>query len=88
MSQERSRKEWVEIPVPAIVNDETFALAQELLTANKAHAPLRTIEPSICQEMTSCKCGYALYRTSARTSARNRNHQPDRLAKSTSNWLT
>src|SRR5262245_53717345 len=70
-NHERPRKEWIEIPVPAIVSEETFALAQELLTANKTHAPRRTIRPSICQGMVSCsKCGYALYRTSARTSAR------------------
>ena len=69
-SHERPRKEWIEIPVPAIVGEETFALAQELLTANKTRAPRRTIEPSICQGMVSCsKCGYALYRTSTRTSA-------------------
>jgi site-specific DNA recombinase len=70
-NQERPRTEWIEIPVPAIVSDETFALAQELLTANKTHAPRRTIQPSICQGMLACReCGYALYRTSARTSAR------------------
>jgi site-specific DNA recombinase len=44
-NHERPRKEWIEIPVPAIVNEETFAIAQELLTANKTHAPRRTIEP-------------------------------------------
>ena len=70
-SHERPREEWIEIPVPAIVSEETFALAQELLTANKTHAPRRTIEPSICQGIISCsKCGYALYRASTRTSAR------------------
>jgi site-specific DNA recombinase len=70
-NRERPRKEWISIPVPAIISEETFALAQELLTANKTHAPRRTIQPSICQGMVSCsKCGYALYRTSARTSAR------------------
>jgi site-specific DNA recombinase len=70
-NHERPRKEWIEIPVPAIVSEESFALAQELLAANKTHAPRRTIRPSICQGMVSCnKCGYALYRTSARTSAR------------------
>jgi site-specific DNA recombinase len=70
-NHERPRKEWIEIPVPAIVNEETFAIAQELLTANRTHAPRRTIEPSICQGMVSCsKCGYALYRTSTRSSAR------------------
>src|SRR5262244_979177 len=70
-NHERPRKEWIEIPVPAIVSGETFSLAQELLTSNKTHAPRRTIRPSICQGMVSySKCGYALYRTSARTSAR------------------
>jgi site-specific DNA recombinase len=70
-NHERPRKEWIEIPVPAIVSEETFVLAQELLTANKNRAPRRTIQPSVCQGMVSCsKCGYALYRTSARTSAR------------------
>ena len=70
-NHERPQKDWIEIPVPAIVTEETFALAQELLAANKVHAPRRTIEPSLCQGMISCsKCGYALYRTSTRTSAR------------------
>ena len=70
-NHERPRQEWIEIPVPSIVSEETFSLAQELLTANKTHAPRRTIQSSICQGMVSCrKCGYALYRTSARTSAR------------------
>src|SRR5262249_35285822 len=70
-NHERPRKEWIEIPVPAIVSEETFALAQERLRANKTHAPRRTIQPSICQGIISCsKCGYALYRTSTRTSAR------------------
>jgi hypothetical protein len=48
-----------------------FALAQELLTANKALAPRRTIEPGISQGIVSCsKCGYALYRSSGRSTAR------------------
>jgi site-specific DNA recombinase len=59
-NHERPRKEWIEISVPSIINEETFAIAQELLTANKLHAPRRTIEPRICQGMVSCsKCGYA-----------------------------
>jgi hypothetical protein len=70
-SHERPRMERIEIPVPAIISEETFALAQELLTANKLHAPRRTIEPSICQGMVSrSKCGYALSRSSTRSSAR------------------
>src|SRR4051812_31824168 len=70
-SHERPRDEWIEIPVPAIVSAETFALAAERLADNKRFAPRRTIEPSIVQGLVSCrKCGYALSRTSARTSAR------------------
>jgi site-specific DNA recombinase len=68
---ERPRDEWIEIPVPAIVSEETFALAEERLADNKRFAPRRTIEPSIVQGLVSCrKCGYALSRTSTRSSAR------------------
>jgi site-specific DNA recombinase len=68
---ERPRKEWIEIPVPAIITEETFALAAERLQANKDHAPRRTITPSVVQGLVSCrKYGYGLHRTSTRTSAR------------------
>jgi site-specific DNA recombinase len=68
---ERPRDEWIEIPVPAIVGEDTFALAAGRLADNKRFAPRRTIEPSIVQGLVSCrKCGYALSRSSTRTSAR------------------
>jgi site-specific DNA recombinase len=68
---ERPRAEWIEIPVPPIITEETFALAAERLQGNKDHAPRRTITPSVVQGLVSCrKCGYGLYRTSTRTSAR------------------
>ena len=68
---EKPREEWIEIPLPAIVSEETFALAEERLEMNKIHAPRRTKTPSLVQGLVSCgKCGYALSRTSARTSAR------------------
>src|SRR6516225_582820 len=68
---ERPRDEWIEIPVPAIVSDETFALAAERLADNNLFAAPGTIEPSIVQGLVSChKCGYALSRTSTRSSAR------------------
>ena len=68
---EKPREEWIEIPVPAIVSEETFALAEERLEMNKIHPPRRTKTPSLVQGLVSCgKCGYALSRTSARTSAR------------------
>ena len=68
---ERPREDWITIPVPPIVREEIFALAQERLEANKTHAPRRTVTPSVVQGLVSCaKCGYALYRTSTRSSAR------------------
>ena len=70
-NHELPREEWIEIPVPALVSEETFALAQEKLIYNKLHGPRRTIEPSILQGLVHCRqCSYALYRSSARTSAR------------------
>lgn len=70
-SHERPRQEWIEIPVPAIVTETTFDLAQEQLEKNKRFAPRRTVEPSIVQGLVSCsQCGYAMYRSSTRTSAR------------------
>jgi site-specific DNA recombinase len=68
-NRERPRADWIAIPVPALVSDTTFALAQEQLGQNKRHAPRRTIEPTLLQGMLVCRqCGYALYRTSTRTS--------------------
>jgi site-specific DNA recombinase len=57
--------------VPALVSEDSFARAQELLEQNKIRSRRRTIEPSIVQGLVSCqKCGYAFARTSTRTSAR------------------
>ncbi|MEA3290974.1 MAG: recombinase family protein [Pseudomonadota bacterium] len=70
-NRERPREEWIEIPVPALIDEATFALARERLELNKRHAPRRTIEPTLLQGMLVCKqCGYAYYRTSTRTSKR------------------
>jgi site-specific DNA recombinase len=68
---ERPREEWIEIPVPALVSEDSFTRAQELLQENKIRSRRRTIDPSIVQGLVSCqKCGYAFARTSTRTSAR------------------
>ena len=69
---ERPRDEWIEIPIPPLVSEDTFTLAAEKFADNKRFAPRRTIEPSLVQGLVSCKkCGYALSRTSTRSSARN-----------------
>src|SRR6516165_5173878 len=68
-SHERPRQDWIEVPVPPLVSEEVFALAQQQLAKNKHHAPRRTIEPTLLQGMLVCQqCGYALYRCSTRTS--------------------
>lgn len=70
-NRERPREEWIEIPVPAIVSEEIFALAEERLEQNKRFSPRRTIEPTLLQGMLVCsECGYAFYRSSTRTSKR------------------
>jgi site-specific DNA recombinase len=68
---ERPREDWIEVPVPALVSEQMFALAQEQLEKNKRHSPRRTIEPTLLQGMLVCqRCGYGLYRISTRTSKR------------------
>jgi site-specific DNA recombinase len=70
-NHERPREEWIEIPVPALIDEPTFARAQELLYENKVRSRRRTIAPSLVQGLVSCRrCGYALSRTSTRSSAR------------------
>ena len=44
VGHERPREEWIEIPVPALVSEESFARAQELLHENKIRSRRRTIE--------------------------------------------
>jgi site-specific DNA recombinase len=67
-SQERPQAEWIEIDVPALIGEATFALAQERLETNKRFSQRRTIEPSLLQSILVCeRCGYSLYRSSART---------------------
>ena len=74
-NHERPRQEWIEVPVPPLVSEEIFALAQEQLQTNKHHSPRRTMEPTLLQGMLVCQqCGYALYRTSTRTSQRKLNY--------------
>jgi len=71
IGHERPRAEWIEIPVPALVSEESFARAQELLYENKLRSRRRTITPSVVQGLVSCqKCGYAFSRTSTSTTAR------------------
>ena len=74
-SHERPRQDWIEVPVPPLVSEEVFAWAQEQLQKNRRHSPRRTMEPTLLQGMLVCQqCGYALYRTSTRTSKQKLNY--------------
>jgi site-specific DNA recombinase len=66
--RERPREEWIEIPVPPLVTEEVFALAQRRLADNARFAPRNSKVPYLLQSLVSCaSCGYAYYRTSTRT---------------------
>jgi len=61
--RDRPRHEWVEIPVPAMITEETFALAQAQLDSNTRFARRRTKHPTLLQGLLVCaQCGYAVYR--------------------------
>jgi site-specific DNA recombinase len=61
-------EQWTLIPVPAIVTDETFELAQARLEDNKRFSKRNTKELTLLQGMLVCReCGYSCYRTSTRT---------------------
>ena len=68
---DRPREQWLEIPVPAIVDEVTFARVQQRLEDNKRFAARNTKVPSLLQGLAACSaCGYGYYRTSARTARR------------------
>jgi len=58
----RPHQDWIEIPVPALVSPDTFALAQERLEKNQQLARRRTLHPTLLQGLLVCQhCGYALF---------------------------
>ena len=69
--RERPPEQWTEIAVPAIISEQTFALAARRLQENKHFAARRTKEPSLLQGLVVCRsCSYSYYRTSTRTKRR------------------
>ena len=72
-NREKPREEWIEIPVPGIISQDTFDIAQERLKSNKLHSQRNTKVETLLQGMMVCsECGYSLYRTYSETSAKNR----------------
>ncbi|MGH3858463.1 recombinase family protein, partial [Actinokineospora sp.] len=67
----RPTEDWIEIAVPALVDDDTFAAAARRLEDNRRFSARNTKEPSLLMGLVSCQsCGYAYYRTSTRTKTR------------------
>ena len=67
----RPIEDRIEIAVPAIVDDDTFAAAARRLEDNRRFSARNTKEPSLLMGLVSChSCGYAYYRTSTRTKTR------------------
>lgn len=61
----RPRDHWIEIPVPALVSQEVFALVQRRLAENAKFSPRNTKVPALLQGLLVCDtCGFAYGRTS------------------------
>jgi site-specific DNA recombinase len=65
---DRPCEEWTHIPVPAIVDDNTFERVALRLEDNKRFASRNSKTPNLLQGLAACSgCGYGYYRTSTRT---------------------
>ena len=61
-------EQWTQIPVPALVSEEQFALVQQRLERNGRLSPRNTRRPSLLQGILVCRqCGHAYYRCSTRS---------------------
>jgi site-specific DNA recombinase len=62
-------EKWTLIPVPPLVTEETFALAQARLVDNARYSRRNTKQLTLLQGVLVCReCGYSCYRTCTRTS--------------------
>jgi site-specific DNA recombinase len=70
---DRPREDWLEIPVPALVDEDAWARAQQRLEDNKRYAARNSKVPSLLQGLAACaSCGYAYYRGHTTTTAGNK----------------
>ena len=61
----RPREEWIELPVPAIVETSVFAQAQRRRAENRRFSPRKTADPTLLQGLCVCaECGYTIGRHS------------------------
>ena len=70
-TRERDVDTWIEVPVPAIVDEDTFELVARRLADNKRYATRNSTTPSLLRGLVACQCcSYAYYRTSTKTTKR------------------
>ena len=70
---DRPRGDWLEIDVPALVNEATFERVARRLADNKKFASRASKTASLLQGLAACAgCGYACYRGHTTTSAGNK----------------
>jgi site-specific DNA recombinase len=66
--RDQPAEKWTLIPVPPLVTEQTFALAQDRLAHNAHFARRNTKQLTLLQGVLVCRqCGYSWYRTSTRT---------------------
>ena len=69
----RPREAWIELPVPAIVEETVFAQAQRRRAENRRFSPRKSIDPTLLQGLCVCaECGYtilALHHAAVRVAA-------------------
>lgn len=64
-TRNRAKDDWIPIPVPAIINESDFEIAQELLKRNRELAKRNTKYPSILQGLLVCgHCSRSFYKKS------------------------
>jgi site-specific DNA recombinase len=71
-TRDRPPEEWLSIPVPALVDDDLFAIVQEQLEENRRHARQgqRGARYLLQGVVTCAQCGYAYYGKALSPSAR------------------
>jgi Recombinase zinc beta ribbon domain len=71
LERPRPVEEWTEIPVPAIISEDTFQRVAARLADNKRFASRNSKVASLLQGLAACSgCGYGYYRTSTRTTTK------------------
>jgi len=70
-----AQAEWIAVSVPPLIDQETFALAQERLKENKRLSLRNTKTVSLLQGLLVCgQCGYGLYRSGTGIGAKRREY--------------